>query len=583
MRVTELSIKNYRSFDPEGQVINFPTMHCALVGKNNAGKSNIFNALDIVLGYKNPPYIKFSEEDYFDAQYPIEIKVAIGDFQEEDKSYLFSIPHLTKPQQGALNKKVADGSGSIYFLLRKSCADFSSGLDEEESEDVKDVFEINIWGFIRHKQKEEARKAIIRMLMVNAIRNHKDELSASTWTQYGRLMKEVLENAPQYSEIKEDLSKLNSKIQEVFETQKKKVLENARITSYVDDIMFQLTKENHPSELLRNLEIFVREGTKLFNIDYVGTGTQSAIVIGILELALKSKGSNSKLFCIEEPEAFIHPHGIRYLGSLIKDMSAEQNTQVLIATHSLSLTANFEPKEIIRVDKESGKTVIRQDPEFDTVHFRRFVHQDNVEMFFSDRVILVEGSTEKHLFSKLDKYTKIAPSEIESENCNFDRINVGVIRMDSVDSIINYIKILKAFNVQYCALLDKDFITDPSKKQKVKDLCSELSLQYKDDENQLISDLKTKNILVNTKGETEDLFPDQDIVDISGKDINRIQKAKQKYPNKTSKAFKEIFDSGKPEYAICIADYYIQNSKPHPLEEIIRKLYGNDIQGIDFN
>ena len=142
-----------------------------------------------------------------------------------------------------------------------------------------------------------------------------------------------MENSPHYPDIKTDLANLNTKIQQIFETEKTKLLEGAQIVSYVDDISFQLTKDNSPSELLRNLEIFITEGSKKFNIEYVGTGTQSAIIIGILELALKNKNSKIKLFCIEEPEAFIHPHGIRYLGSLIKNISKDQNIQILVSTH----------------------------------------------------------------------------------------------------------------------------------------------------------------------------------------------------------------------------------------------------------
>ncbi|KUK49719.1 MAG: SMC domain protein [Parcubacteria bacterium 32_520] len=65
MKITKLIIKNYRSFDSVGQEIVFPTFHSALVGKNNSGKTNIFKALDIMLGNKNPSYIKFNENDYF--------------------------------------------------------------------------------------------------------------------------------------------------------------------------------------------------------------------------------------------------------------------------------------------------------------------------------------------------------------------------------------------------------------------------------------------------------------------------------------------------------------------------------------
>jgi len=576
MKVSKLTIKNYRSFDPVGQTINFPGVYCALVGKNDTGKSNIFHALNLVLGPKNPSYIRFEEEDYFDTTKPIEIQVAISDFKESDKSQLFAIPDLTKQQKGALNKKLSDGSADITFLLRRSYRDVPT---MEQDEQTQDIFEIKLWGFKVYRKAEDIRKSIIRMLMVPAIRDYKSELTASKWTYYGQLMKEVLEDSPQYGEIKDILSDLNTKIQKAFETEKTKLLEGARVVSYVEDIAFQLTKENNPSELLRNLEIFVKENSKFFNIEYVGTGTQSAIIIGILELALKSKSAKSRLLCIEEPEVFIHPHGIRYLGSLVKNISSELNTQVLISTHSLSLTANFEPREIIRVDKINGRTVIKQNISLDEAHFRRFIHQDNAELFFSDRLVFVEGPSEKHLLSNLDKATKLNPSRPDSADCNFDRINVGIIRLDSVDSVLNYIKIANAFKIPFSAIVDKDFLNKPVCRL----VCSDLGIAFQNtDRQKLIADLKAKNIVVNTKGELEDLFSDTDIATVSGKTISEVQQAKSNYPRKTSDTFKQIFGTGKAEYAIKIADYYIENNISHPLEELIRKLYMNDIANISF-
>lgn len=582
MRITKIIIKNYRSFDSTGQQILFPTQHAALVGKNNTGKTNIFNALNLVLGNKNPAYINFEEDDYFDSSQPIEIRVVISDISVGDKTRLFSLPGLTKPMQGALNGKINDGTADISFLLRKNY-DAPVETIEEESGDVQDTFEIKLWGFNVFRKKEDIRRLLMKIMVVPAVRNYKDELTASKWTSYGQLMKDVLENSLQYPSIKADLVSLNTKIQEVFMTEKTKLLEGARVVSYVDDISFQLTKDNNPSELLRNLEVFIKEGARNFNIEYVGTGTQSAIIIGMFELVLKNKSSNNKFFCIDEPEAFIHPHGIRYLGSLIKNVSSDQNTQVLISTHSLSLVANFEPIEIIRVDKIDGKTIIKQDVSLTAAHFKRFIHQDNAEIFFSDRVVFVEGATEKHLFGNLDKITKLQPADQDSIDCNFDRLNLGIIRLDSVDSIVNYIKIARAFSVKYAAVLDKDFITDPSKQNKCRELCREVGITFQTtDLNQLINDFKTKQIIINNKGEIEDIFSDQEIANISGKTLTYVQSTKAAHINKTSRAFKQIFGAGKTEYAIVIADYYKANLVAHPLEDVIRKIYNDDIININF-
>lgn len=572
MFIKSLTIKNYRSFDVQGQTIKFPTSHSALVGKNNSGKSNILKAMNLILGSKNPAYIKFEEEEYFDTTKPIEVTLVISDIVDTDKSSLFSIPNLTKAQQGALSKKIADGTAEIEFLLRRSY-EYVPMDQDENVEGTQDSFEIKLWGFNVFRKREDVRTTIAKMLLVPAIRNYEDDLVSSKWTSYGQLMKEVMENASEYKDIKNILSDLNLKIQEVFKNEKERLLIGARVVSYVDDIEFQLTKDNNPSELLRNLEIFVKEKSKLFNIEYVGTGTQSAIIIGILELALRNKYSKLKLFGIEEPEAFIHPHGIRYLGSLIKNISRTQNTQVIISTHSLSLTSNFEPKEIVRVDKIDGKTVIRQDENLDSGLFRRFIHQDNAEIFFSNRILLVEGATEKQLLCLLDKATKQDSTDTNSENCNFDRINVGIIKMDSVDSIVNYIKIAKAFEISFSAILDKDFIDDASKQNICKKLCSEIGVTFQTtNKQQLINDFKQKKIFINSKGEIEDVFTNNDISLISGKTVSDIQTIKARH-SKTSKAFKEIFGLSKPEYALLIADYYIQNKKQHPLEGVIRNIY----------
>lgn len=214
MRITKLVIKNYRSFDQTGQQILFPTQHAALVGKNNAGKTNIFNTLNLVLGSKNPAYINFEEDDYFDISQPIEIQVVISDISTGDKTRLFSIPGLTKPMQGALNGKINDGTADISFLLRKNY-DVPEETEEEAS-DVQDTFEIKLWGFNVFRKKEDIRRLLMKIMVVPAVRNYKDELTASKWTSYGQLMKDVLENSLQYPSIKADLVSLNTKIQEVF-------------------------------------------------------------------------------------------------------------------------------------------------------------------------------------------------------------------------------------------------------------------------------------------------------------------------------------------------------------------------------
>ena len=66
MRINQLTIQNYRSFADEA-VIDFPNIAkpIAIIGHNNAGKSNLIDALLMVMGKKSVYGNNFSKNDFF--------------------------------------------------------------------------------------------------------------------------------------------------------------------------------------------------------------------------------------------------------------------------------------------------------------------------------------------------------------------------------------------------------------------------------------------------------------------------------------------------------------------------------------
>lgn len=66
MRINQLIIQNYRSFADEA-VIAFPSIAkpIAIIGHNNAGKSNLIDALLMVMGKKSVYGNNFSKNDFF--------------------------------------------------------------------------------------------------------------------------------------------------------------------------------------------------------------------------------------------------------------------------------------------------------------------------------------------------------------------------------------------------------------------------------------------------------------------------------------------------------------------------------------
>ena len=65
-----------------------------------------------------------------------------------------------------------------------------------------------------------------------------------------------------------------------------------------------------------------------------------------------------QVIIIDEPELGLHPFAINKLAGLIKKASA--NTQIIISTQSVNLVDNFEPEDIITVDRQDGQSVFNR-------------------------------------------------------------------------------------------------------------------------------------------------------------------------------------------------------------------------------
>src|SRR5712691_10145488 len=82
-RVSKLSMRGYRSIGDELE-IKFPTgQPVVLVGENNAGKSNIIRALNVMLGQFSPGYYEPEDHEFFGRDRSVAIHVAV-EFDEDN-------------------------------------------------------------------------------------------------------------------------------------------------------------------------------------------------------------------------------------------------------------------------------------------------------------------------------------------------------------------------------------------------------------------------------------------------------------------------------------------------------------------
>lgn len=95
----------------------------------------------------------------------------------------------------------------------------------------------------------------------------------------------------------------------------------------------------------------VNQPDSYFNATHFSDGTMRFIAL----CTLLMQPNLPKTIIIDEPELGLHPVAIKKLAGLIRKASAK--TQIIISTQSVTLVDNFEPENIITVDREENQSV----------------------------------------------------------------------------------------------------------------------------------------------------------------------------------------------------------------------------------
>jgi putative ATP-dependent endonuclease of OLD family len=419
--INKLIIDNFRSFEHEE--IDLGPLN-AFVGPNNAGKSNIMAALNLILGDIWPSIRSFTKRDFHNylpgSSNPIKIEVG------------FDLPLSCNDHVHGF-RLTFDGNDCEYLPIdsKGNIMKYTSGREIRVSNEMKNE---------------------VALMYLGLNREASDQIKVTQWTLYGKLLKHIekqIESTKRDSFHGDIKSSYDSNIYPAIQALEDLLREHVMRQTGLD-LSLHLSVLD-PVEILKNLRPFLKESpaAKAFDVEDMGAGTQSAMAVAVAH-AYATIVKQPLVMAIEEPELYLHPHGCRNFYKLLIELS-KAGVQVIYTTHERSFVGISDFQSIHLVRKEAGKTKVcsgiqKSISSSEEILYASKFSDEVSEVFFASKVVLVESVPDKIACC-------LALEELKLE---LDKENISIIDCDGNENIVPICEVLSLFNIPVCVLLDED-------------------------------------------------------------------------------------------------------------------------------
>ncbi|WP_158513696.1 ATP-dependent nuclease [Ralstonia solanacearum] len=199
-----------------------------------------------------------------------------------------------------------------------------------------------------------------------------------------------------------------------------------------------------------NFTVELRKAGRTFPINDASSGEKEIL---LYLFAIFGLSVREAVVIVDEPELHLHPRLQRTLYRLFDDLAETTGNQFILATHSPVFVSPSSIRHVSRVysDAGSSKIVRLNDANLPNAkHLFNIVNSQNNEvLFFADRVLLVEGLSDRIFFERLLQRF-ISERELRS---TFEVIAVGGKGLFDA-----YAKVLAACKVPFSILADQDYL-----------------------------------------------------------------------------------------------------------------------------
>lgn len=481
IRINALSIENYRSFGVRQDFV-FPDSDynkpVAIIGYNNAGKSNLLNTILFSL------QVSFVSKDTF----------SLNDFHKKNIS---NIPFFLLNAESSSEKKFdGDKYANLTGFHRLKVIIDGDEIEGSKIESLNSL-ELNHNGYDDINFQAFGASRYFNIFYIN-FHNIKEEIvtQKTSWGNLksflGKHIQKIIDSDIDMNAKKDDFE---SKIKDATDD----VLQNSNLKSFIDEI-----QKNYSTNLRNNNcivdfglpnyeDIFLKmlfkiglngDTQNLIPIDHFGDGFISMFVMAVIQSIAESKIEDKCLFIFEEPESFLHENHQEYFYKMVLCGLAEKGHQVIYTTHSDKMIDPFDTKGLIRLEMDENNQTVKKynnvgdfnfsetDEEtgeiIDYSRYNEFVKtiEPNLNrILFSKKVILVEGPNDvlvyKHAIGK--KVLEYIQNDESIENkakyadtfLNFE--NISIVCHHGKTTALYLIQLCKHFNIDYFVINDWDF------------------------------------------------------------------------------------------------------------------------------
>lgn len=368
---------------------------------------------------------------------------------------------------------------------------------------------------------------LVDLIFIPSVRTLKDEFKSAANSSINQLVSKYvtdkIKEEDKYSAVEEAVNELSSSMDEGDDSPFKQL--QSSLKSYMldyknADIVFNLKPPKVEDFIKDCFETKVKVGSEELSPESQGMGFQRSLIFSLLcNLAdIDTDSSKLTLYLVEEPELFLHPNHQNHFRNKLLDLSAKDNNQILLTSHSPYFLNNIEKKKYSQVKRvymdETGVSILKEIKEDDIsdicqingvlmaeamnicretkwtsselteeadkiaeedeLRYLLWIDPNRANAFLSKKVILVEGSTEKALFSFLFYHDK-------GEFCDERRTSeIAVIEVVGKYHFFKFANLLNKLGIPTWILYDTDNDKEPKDKISHKKLNSYIKQMKKD-------------------------------------------------------------------------------------------------------